>query len=289
MPARIPAWIVQMPSSSACRHEPLQQRPADPAPARGARDVDRVLRDAAVAGRSEYGAERRPAERSRRCRARRGAARQVVASHWSQVGTISSNVPMSRPVFVDPRARRASPARASRRSSQRDRTSHVEPLEEAPVVGDDDQAALVGLQCGLELLDRLEVEVVRRLVEDQAVDAARREQRERRRGCARPARARRRPGRCRRRRARTSRAASARRSACSPESAVKSSRSTPWKRSRAWVSSPKTTAGADAPRPRGEWQVADERADQRRLPRAVRADDGEAVAPVQLEVDRAEA
>ncbi len=43
---------------------------------------------------------------------------------------------------------------------------------------DDDEAAVVAGERRLELLDRLEVEVVRRLVEDQAVDAACCEQRE---------------------------------------------------------------------------------------------------------------
>ena len=46
-------------------------------------------------------------------------------------------------------------------------------LEEAAVVGDHDRRSLVDDERGLELLDRLEVEVVRRLVEHEAVDAAR--------------------------------------------------------------------------------------------------------------------
>ncbi len=39
-------------------------------------------------------------------------------------------------------------------------------------MGDDDEAACERLERGLELLDRLEIEVVGRLVEHQAVDAA---------------------------------------------------------------------------------------------------------------------
>ncbi len=40
-------------------------------------------------------------------------------------------------------------------------------------MGDHDRRSLVGAERGLELLDRLEVEVVRGLVEDEAVDAER--------------------------------------------------------------------------------------------------------------------
>ena len=72
---------------------------------------------------------------------------------------------------------------------------------------DDDERAVVAVERHLELLDRLEVEVVRRLVEEQQVDAARLELREvRPRPLARRQRRRTR-GRRGRRRARTSRAA----------------------------------------------------------------------------------
>ena len=99
--------------------------------------------------------------------------------------------------------------------------------------------------------------MVRRLVEDQAVDAARREQREpgaralarrERRGAA---------GRRRPRRARTSRAACARPSPSSRTARAKSSSSMPANRSRAWFSSPKTVPVPDAPRAARERQVAD--------------------------------
>src|SRR5256885_6053787 len=53
-----------------------------------------------------------------------------------------------------------------------------EALEQAAVVGDEDDGAGVAGERGLELLDRWEVEMVRRLVEDEAVDAARGEQRQ---------------------------------------------------------------------------------------------------------------
>src|SRR3954467_9079427 len=68
--------------------------------------------------------------------------------------------------------------RHTRGSSQVECAGQLEPLEEAAIVGDDDEAALVALERRLEFLDRLEVEVVRRLVEDQAVDPARCEKRE---------------------------------------------------------------------------------------------------------------
>ena len=47
-------------------------------------------------------------------------------------------------------------------------------LEQAAVVRDEDDRAGVAVERGLELLDRRQVEVVRRLVQDEAVDALRR-------------------------------------------------------------------------------------------------------------------
>ena len=61
-----------------------------------------------------------------------------------------------------------------------DRTRSAEPLEEQAVVRDEQHRAVVAGERALELLDRLDVEMVRRLVEDEAVDAARGEQREHR-------------------------------------------------------------------------------------------------------------
>ena len=50
-------------------------------------------------------------------------------------------------------------------------TGHADALEEAPVVRDEDQRSVEGAQRALELLDRGQVEVVRRLVEHEAADA----------------------------------------------------------------------------------------------------------------------
>src|SRR5262249_38942217 len=46
-------------------------------------------------------------------------------------------------------------------------------LQEAPVVRDHDNGSRVAGERRLELLDRLEIEIVRRLVEDEEIDAAR--------------------------------------------------------------------------------------------------------------------
>src|SRR5438093_1211746 len=48
----------------------------------------------------------------------------------------------------------------------------AEPLEEAPVVRDEQDRAVERVQGTLQLLDRRNVEMVRRLVEDQEVDAS---------------------------------------------------------------------------------------------------------------------
>ena len=73
--ARIPAWIVQMPARRPPA-ELAEQRVADAAAARAARDVDRVLGDAAVARPAPRRRERRPAEHFAVSRAtRRGATR----------------------------------------------------------------------------------------------------------------------------------------------------------------------------------------------------------------------
>src|SRR5207253_9783315 len=51
-------------------------------------------------------------------------------------------------------------------------------LQEATVVRDEQAGAVVRCECALQLLDRLDVEVVGRLVEDETVDAPRGEERE---------------------------------------------------------------------------------------------------------------
>ena len=57
--------------------------------------------------------------------------------------------------------------------SERELPRRRDRFEEAAVVGDDDEGAVVAAERLLELLDRLEVEVVGRLVEDEQVHPAR--------------------------------------------------------------------------------------------------------------------
>ena len=58
-------------------------------------------------------------------------------------------------------------------SAERELPGRLDRVEEGAVVRDDDERAVVAAQGRLELLDRLEVEVVRRLVEEEEVDASR--------------------------------------------------------------------------------------------------------------------
>ena len=234
----------------------LEQRPPDAAAARAGarrRSSSRPRRGSTPA--RETG--RAPPSRARAVVARDEPRRREVALvPLLPRRDVSSNVPMSSPSSKIRETAGQSAGGQRRRSSQLDRAGHGEPLEEPPVVGDDDQAALVGLERRLELLDRLEVEVVRRLVEDQAVDARAPRAARGPRGCARRARARA-PGGSMSSGPRANFASSVRASVGgSPDSSAKSSRRTPAKRSRAWVSSPKTTAGADAPRAARERQLA---------------------------------
>ena len=74
------------------------------------------------------------------------------------------------------------PSTSSMRRVERDR------LEQRPVVGDEQHRAREAVERLLELLDRGQVEVVGRLVEHEAVDAAGRERARARPGCAHPAR-----------------------------------------------------------------------------------------------------
>ena len=65
-----------------------------------------------------------------------------------------------------------SPPVGRRRLTQLELPRRLDRIEEGAVVGDDDEGAIVRAQGLLELLDGLEVEVVRRLVEDEEVDAS---------------------------------------------------------------------------------------------------------------------
>src|SRR6478672_5280154 len=55
------------------------------------------------------------------------------------------------------------------RRGEVDRAVELDGVEQLPVVGDDQQRPVVGVERGLELLDGREVEVVRRLVEHEPV------------------------------------------------------------------------------------------------------------------------
>ncbi len=164
-------------------------------------------------------------------------------------------------------------------------------VEQRPVVRDEQQRAVVGVEGRLELLDRGQVEVVGRLVEHEAVDAAGAEQRERRaRALARRQRTARPRSTCSApspnfasserasfgeqpaRRARTRRAAARRRRT----------------RPRAWSSSPTTTPGPSHCVRRRRAAAAEQRVEQRRLAAAVRAEDRDPLAVVDLQVDRTE-
>ena len=149
---------------------------------------------------------------------------------------------------------------------------------------------VVGLERRLELLDRLEVEVVRRLVEDEAVHAAGREQRER--GPRALARRERRRGPDdvvgAERELREQRARVDRRQPGSGDEAVE-------QRARAvegragLVELAEDDRRPDPARAARERQPAEQRVDQRRLAGAVRPDDREPLAEAELEVERAEA
>src|SRR5919202_64770 len=73
---------------------------------------------------------------------------------------------------------RPSSARLGRRRREIERPRRRKCLEETPVVRNEDGGALERCEGALELLDCGDVQVVRRLVEDEAVHAARDEQRE---------------------------------------------------------------------------------------------------------------
>ena len=107
---------------------------------------------------------------------------------------------------------------------------------------DEQHRPVVAGERALELLDRLDVEVVRRLVEDEAVDAARGEERETRRACARPVRAKTPRGGRRRRRGRTSRGVCAP-SRCRSRGRRRAAAAPPESAARSCSSSPSTTPG----------------------------------------------
>ena len=81
------------------------------------------------------------------------------------------------------------PTARTSESAEREPAASARRLEEAPVVRDDDERRRRSRERLLELLDGLEVEVVRRLVEDEEVDARAPAARRDARACARPARA----------------------------------------------------------------------------------------------------
>ena len=60
-----------------------------------------------------------------------------------------------------------------RASAELQQPRRLDRVEEGPVVRDDHERAVVAVERGLELFDRLEVEVVRRLVEEEEVDLPR--------------------------------------------------------------------------------------------------------------------
>src|SRR5579884_3914935 len=86
--------------------------------------------------------------------------------------------PSSRQSRRTARLRSPPSPRAPPRGSQLDRPGGAEALEEEAVVGDEQHRPVVAGERPLELLDRLDVEVVRRLVQDEAVDAARGDERQ---------------------------------------------------------------------------------------------------------------
>ena len=175
-------------------------------------------------------------------------------------------------------------------ASSVDRPGRRDGLEEAAVVGDDDERAVVRLQRRLELLDRLQVEVVRRLVEDEAVDAAWPSARRGARASARPARASRTAAAtCSAPRlnfASSVRASSGGRPARAVNAS--SSVSSPSYAARRWSSVPTTVARPSVARARGERQLAEQEREQRRLAAAVPARHRDALAGREVEVDRAE-
>ena len=145
-------------------------------------------------------------------------------------------------------------------------------------------------ECLLQLLDHLEVEVVRRLVEHEDVDPERLEEGEVRRASSRPARASGRaapPPRPRRPKRPSNVLALP---SGSPAAAQKgaSNGSTVAKRARSWSSSPIRAPGPSRRRPAARGQLPEERLDQRRLPRAVPAHESEPFAPAEVELERAE-
>ena len=153
-------------------------------------------------------------------------------------------------------------------------------------MGDEDHGAVVAGEAALELLDRLDVEVVRRLVEDEAVDAAGGEERE--------------PGaRALARREGRGRAEDvvgaeaelreqgARGSLLEVAEDVEQ-RLRPRQRGAILLELAEDDARAEPARAGGERQPAEQRVEQRRLAAAVRPGDREPVAPADGEVERAE-
>ena len=197
-----------------------------------------------------------------------------------------------------------------RRQPHSTSTAHPAPVDDPPVgqayavaqalvVADDEHRAPEGRHGGLELLDGVDVEVVRRLVEHEHVDLAALE--ERHQGAGALAHRQAPGGACDvlGRRARTSRAACARRRAGhslaglrvggpSSRRTTSSTGASSSSSARRWSMTPTATRVPRDCRPEVSGQVAEQGAEQGRLAAAVVADDGDAVAAADDEADRAE-
>ena len=156
---------------------------------------------------------------------------------------------------------------------------------------DEQQRAVVGVERGLELLDRRQVEVVRRLVEHEPVRAGGHQQREAR------ARALARGEACGAARATASalepelgqqRARLLLRQPAAARRRRRAARPRRRSRARAWSSIPIRTPGPIQRVPAASGRRPRSAVDQRRLAAAVRPDERDPLAPRQLEVERAE-
>src|SRR5262249_14755855 len=149
---------------------------------------------------------------------------------------------------------------------------------------DEDDGAVVAAETALQLLDRLDVEVVRRLVEHEAVDALGGQEREA--GAGALAR-RKRNGRAQHVvRAETELCKQRPRSPLLEVAEDLQQRRRPGERGAILFELPKDDARADPPRTTGEREPSEERIEQRRLAASVRPGDRDAVSPADGEVER---
>ena len=280
-----PAWIVQTPSASARRTSSLEERLPDAPAARLRRHVDGVLRHAAVALPPRDRRQRRPAEDRvvvprHQPRRERGARRPTPPTTAPSPRRCRRRAPPRRSGRTP-----ASPPPAARRSSQLERTAHRQPFEEPAVVRDDDEAARRSVSSAVSSSSiasrsrwfvgssrtRQLTPVAREEREPRPRSLARREARRGADDVLRPERE------LREQRARLGLEQARGLDEVGEEDA------------RELVAGLVQLAEDDRrpepPRARRERQIAEQRADQRRLPGAVRADHREAVAPVQLERD----